>query len=573
MSHGLKPSSFLLYSISLILLSTQAFASVSEIALKQKDAVVTIFAFGKEKDSLGSGFVVSKDGVVVTNYHVAKSCIAEKATCVVKMESGAFFPVDAVVAVDEENDLALIKVMGKGLPIVRLAQQQSGKLGESVVVIGSPKGLETTVSDGIVSAIRGDGEVLQITAPISPGSSGSPVFNSKGEVIGVATFTVKEGQNLNFAIPVKFVHRLYREYTASPRTSVKKSAKRVIEPKPDSPKADPPKPAPPTHDPAEVKRARINGLIEKAKTEISSKLFESARKSCSEAIELDPNVAEPFYLRSEAYLRLESYQLALSDADNAIKIDPRFDRAYVNRGFANANLGNYADAMKDVDQALTLNPSSAAAFNVRSLAQNGLGNHSLALSDANRAIGIDSKLFAPYVNRGFAHLKLGNMQEALNDYNTAIRINPNHASAHSGRCFIYNALGDYTKALQDCNEAIRLNPRSHSAYNNRGSTYHKLKDYNRAYDDTTTSLSLKVSFEAYDVRCLTNIELKKYNEAVSDCTNALGFKPQSAITHYNRGYAHYKMGEKKRAIPDFQIAARMGLKVAQDSLRNMWESW
>jgi tetratricopeptide (TPR) repeat protein/V8-like Glu-specific endopeptidase len=581
MSYAFKPRAIFFYSIALVLFSTSAFASVTEIAIKQKDAVVTIFAFGKEKDSLGSGFVISKDGTVATNYHVAKNCISEKATCIVKMENGAFFPVDAVVAVDEENDLALIKMKGKGLPTVRLAREHSGKLGESVVVIGSPKGLETTVSDGIVSAIR-DGEVLQITAPISPGSSGSPVFNAKGEVIGVATYTVKEGQNLNFAIPVKFVNGLYREYTASPRTSVKKSAKRVVEPKPKSPKAEakpespkvePPKPEPPLPDPTEVKKARVNDLIQQAKTELSMKLFESARKSCDTVIELDSNIAEAFYLRSEVYLRLESFLLALSDADRAIKIDPRFDKAYVNRGFANASLGNYADAIKDIDQALALNPSSAPAFNVRSMAQNQLGNHIQALSDANHAINIDSTIFGPYFNRGVAHLKLGNLQEALNDHNTALKINPNHALGRSNRCHIYDVLGDYSKALQDCNEAIRLNPRLHTAYCNRGDVHHKLKDYNRANDDTTTSLRLKVSAEAYDVRCLTNIELKKYNEAVSDSTNALELSQKNPNTYYNRGYAYYKMGDKKRAIPDFQIAARMGSKVAQGSLRNLWETW
>ncbi len=578
MNHRLKIAVSLLYSIAFIFLGTSSFARVSEVALKQKDAVVTIFAFGKEKDSLGSGFVMRKDGIIATNYHVAKSCIGGKATCIVKMENGAYFPVEAVVAVDEDNDLALLKVKGKGLPTVRLAPEHSGKLGESVVVIGSPKGLETTVSDGIVSSIREEGEVLQITAPISPGSSGSPVFNSKGEVIGVATFTVKDGQNLNFAIPVKFVHSLYREHTASPKILVKKSAKRVVElkpepPKPEPPKVEPPKLEPPPPDPAEVKRAKVNNIIQNAKQELSQKRFNEALQSCNAAIELDSNIAEPFYLRSEVHLRLESFSLALSDADRAIKIDPRFDKAYVNRGLANASLGNYSEAIKDVDQALVLNPSSAAAFNVRSIAQNGLGNHSQALSDANHAINIDSTIFGPYFNRGIAHLKLGNLQEALNDYNTALKINPNHALGRSNRCHIYDLLGDYSKALQDCNEAIRLNPRLHTAYSNRGDVHHKLKAYNQAYDDTTASLSLKVSAEAYDVRCLTNIELKKYNEAVSDCTNALELSQKNPNTYYNRGYAYYKMGDKKRAIPDFQIAARMGSKVAQRSLRNLWESW
>jgi tetratricopeptide (TPR) repeat protein len=572
MSHGFKPSAFFLYSFALILLSTQAFASVSEIALKQKDAVVTIFAFGKEKDSLGSGFVINKDGVVVTNYHVAKSCMSEKTTCIVKMESGAFFPVDAVVAADEGNDLALIKVKGKGLPTVRLAREQSGKLGESVVVIGSPKGLETTVSDGIVSAIRGDGEVLQITAPISPGSSGSPVFNSKGEVIGVATFTT-EGQNLNFAIPVKFVHGLYREYTAAPRTSVKKSAKRAIEAKPEPPKVKPPKVEPPPPDPVDVKKNQVNDLIQKAKTELSQNRFEEARLSCNAAIELDPNIAEPFTLRSEAHNGLGLFSSAISDADRAIAIDPRFDKAYVNRGHANVNLGKYADAIKDVDRALALNPSLAVAYNVRSRAENGLGNYNQALSDANRAISIDGTISGPYANRGNAQYRLGNLKEALNDYSTALRINPNHATVYINRCDVYNALGNYDQALQDCNVAIRLSPRSHMAYANRGFVHYNLKDYSRAYDDASTSLNLKASAEAYQVRCASCNELKKYSEAVTDCTNAIKLRPQNPAPYHNRGLAFAKMGEKKRAIPDFQIAARMGLKEAQDSLRYLGASW
>ncbi len=83
--------------------------------------------------------------------------------------------------------------------------------GERVIVIGTPLGLEKTVSDGIVSAVRdvaGFGKIIQVTAPISPGSSGSPVVNMKGEVIGVATFFVVAGQNLNFAIPVERISKL-----------------------------------------------------------------------------------------------------------------------------------------------------------------------------------------------------------------------------------------------------------------------------------------------------------------------------------------------------------------------------
>lgn len=474
------------------------------------------------------------------------------------------------------------QLKGKGLPTVRLAPEHSGKLGESVVVIGSPKGLETTVSDGIVSSIREEGEVLQITAPISPGSSGSPVFNSKGEVIGVATFTVKDGQNLNFAIPVKFVHGLYREHTASPKTLVKKSAKRVVEskpepPKPEPPKVAPPKPEPPPPDPAEEKRAKVNNLIQKAKQELSQKRFNEALLSCNAAIELDSNIAEPFYLRSEAYLQLESFQLALFDADRAIKIDPRFEKAYVNRGFANVKLGNYAEAIKDTDKALALNPKLAVAYNVRSMAEIQLGNHNQGLNDANRAISIDSTISGPYLNRGLAYRNLGNLQEALNDYNTALRITPNLAAAYINRCDAFNALNKYDQALQDCNEAIRLNQKNNVAHTNRTATFYKLKRYDQAYDDASTSLRLKASAEGYNIRCLSCIELKKYDEAVRDCTSAIDLNPKMPVLYHNRGIALYRQGGwfsgKKKAIPDLQIAARLGVKEAQDSLKNWGESW
>lgn len=108
---------------------------------------------------------------------------------------------------DEKNDIALLRVVGAEAPSLPLGDSQKVAVGDEVYVAGNPEGLEGTFSEGIVSAIRGT-RLLQITAPISPGSSGGPVMNQRGEVIGFAAGGREKGQNLNFAIPVSFLSAL-----------------------------------------------------------------------------------------------------------------------------------------------------------------------------------------------------------------------------------------------------------------------------------------------------------------------------------------------------------------------------
>ena len=94
-----------------------------------------------------------------------------------------------------------------------LGDSDAVEIGEPVYAAGNPSGLEGTFSDGIISSIRGDGayKIPQITAPISPGSSGGPVLNEKGEVIGVSVLTIRNGQNFNFAIPINYLKSLLSE--------------------------------------------------------------------------------------------------------------------------------------------------------------------------------------------------------------------------------------------------------------------------------------------------------------------------------------------------------------------------
>ena len=159
--------------------------------------------------SQGSGFVISEDGFAVTNVHV----LEKASSAVAKFSDGAYYEILGVTAIDCNADLAVIKLKSanKKFSYLTLADPESVKIGDSVFSIGNPLTssidavtTEGTVSKGIVSGMRSWGEqavnVLQTTAPISSGSSGGPLLNEKGEVIGVVTFEISMGQNLNFAV-------------------------------------------------------------------------------------------------------------------------------------------------------------------------------------------------------------------------------------------------------------------------------------------------------------------------------------------------------------------------------------
>lgn len=146
--------------------------------------------------SLGSGFFV-RDGEIASNLHVVEGAARGYAKLVGEKTK---YDIEGITAVDPERDLVILKISGGRSERLALGDSDIVQVGESVYAVGNPQGLEGTFSQGIVSSIRevGTDKLLQITAPISPGSSGGPVLNGKGEVIGVSVATFSGGQNLNF---------------------------------------------------------------------------------------------------------------------------------------------------------------------------------------------------------------------------------------------------------------------------------------------------------------------------------------------------------------------------------------
>jgi len=156
--------------------------------------------------SLGSGFVV-REGEIATNLHVVEGASRGYAKLISQKTK---YDIQGTTAFDTTHDLVLLKVPLASTGSLPLGDSNAVEVGEAVYAVGNPQGLEGTISQGIVSSIRqiGSDKLLQITAPISPGRSGGPLLNLKGEVIGVTVATFRGGQNLNFAIPSSYLKTL-----------------------------------------------------------------------------------------------------------------------------------------------------------------------------------------------------------------------------------------------------------------------------------------------------------------------------------------------------------------------------
>ena len=183
----------------------------SQIYKKTVSSTVTIVT---NDGGVGSGFFV-KENVIATNYHVIKG--KTTASCFTANPKQSYL-IEGCLGVDIGSDLVLLKVYGARIPPLKIATSSQLQPGKKVYVIGTPQGLPATISDGIISGISGvRGDLIQITAPISPGSSGGPVLNTSGELIGISVLQFTQGQNLNFAIPKSYLEKLLRNMWSNPR--------------------------------------------------------------------------------------------------------------------------------------------------------------------------------------------------------------------------------------------------------------------------------------------------------------------------------------------------------------------
>jgi tetratricopeptide (TPR) repeat protein len=346
--------------------------------------------------------------------------------------------VKGVLAVDAEGDIAVLKVEAPANQVRPLAlDRTSPQEGESVVVIGNPFGLEGSVTNGIVSAVRDIptfGRIIQITAPISPGSSGSPVVNMQGQVIGVATLQITGGQSVNFAIPSE----------------------------------------------------RISQLQSASLMSLAELVAATGRNKRAKAVQ--------FFRDGLSFLSKDDCEKALPYFEKAVEAEGNYAEAWAQTGFCNEKLGRHAEAIEASKKAVTLRPSSESYFNI-GLANYYLKQYREAVEAYRQAIRLDPYNAADaYYALGLVYRDWRRSEDEIQAYKQAIRLKPDYTSAYERLGARYLQTKKYAEAIEIFRQLSSLKPGDANAPNSIGEAYLELGRLSEALEAFRQAIRLKPDF-------------------------------------------------------------------------------
>ncbi len=342
---------------------------------------------------------------------------------------------------------------------------------------------------------------------------------------------------------------------------------------------------------------------------------QQAIKDFSKAIEIDDKSARAYSGRGYVYAELGNYRQAIDDYDRSIALnigearppervswqevmaDPEFQAqplevkqrvaknyfsrdlstlagAYILRGTAFRELGNYQKAITDYNTAIEMNPNDALYYYNRGDTHLKFDNYQLAIKDFDKAIEMASKAKF-YTMRGFAYFKLSNYQQAITDYDKAIQIEPANTAAYLFRAEAYLGLGNYQQAIRDYDKAITeaktVNPQ---AYIGRGQAYFMLGNRRQAIKDLNKAIERNPAYvQAYKRRGAIYAVLNDFQRAIKDYSKAIELEPKDAATYISLASVYGKLGHEQQAIDNVKIAARLGLKEAQELLKQNGIEW
>lgn len=406
--------------IILLLLPSLSSADNYSVFRENQESIVVVTAYNKKGEPLteGTGFIAGADSAVITNYHVIG--IAKK----IKVRSGTkVLDVEGVVYADKENDFVILRVKGKDLHPVKFGDAGKINEGEKIYIISSSKDSGNTISEGAFRKMRTVSpgrEVVEITAPVLHGSSGSPLFNKDGEVVGMTTFLIKRAEDLILAMPADLMKDKLK--VRRPVTSIESIVKNY------------------------QNTAEYWFYLGYYLSEVGA--HKDAIDVFKEAISLKPGFADALYYRGAAYENLGKYKEASRDYREAIRSKADFTDAFFSLGVTYGKLGMYKEAVEILNQAVRLEPDFADAYYNLGVAYGKLGMYKEGIEAGKQAVMLKPDFADAYYNLGIAYEKTASYTEAAAAFQKVLKYSPDYAEAHYNLGIVYLFLNDKGSALE-----------------------------------------------------------------------------------------------------------------------------
>jgi len=499
--------------------------SSKEIYSKCSDAVVMVYQYDRGNALLGygSGVIVSANGLVYTNYHVVESASR------IEIRNGDnIYDSVSFAGFDPFNDAAILKLPEGNYTYINISKDRDYLIGSNIYALGNPQGYTKTFSYGVISALRTNNTAaqIQVSAPISPGSSGGALLNTNGELIGITSNCVTTGQNMNFAIPVRFfvnipivdltnneqsvlLNHMYSLYINSERLSFDSTVLII-------------------HQYCNL----YNN--DTAKWEFAGQFysnqgeFDSAINCFSRAIELNPANYELFKLRGDCYNKDSDTIKALSDYETSISLKSSYTDTYIARAhYYHYTLKNYEKAIEDYNMILKINPEYDYVYTEKANCKLGLNDKEGAIKELSNSILWKNDVPSLHKLRAEIYISLKMYEEAIDDYTLALLLSPFEVDCYLSRAILYSKIDDPVNAISDYQQYIKYEADEPTAYNNLAYAYMSIEEFDLAEFNFNQALKYnKYHFDSYIGLSILSFRQGKTKASISNMTKAIDIKDQ-----------------------------------------------
>lgn len=378
--------------LSLLAAATVANAEIGDDLPAGKSSTVTVFiddGSGKHVAS-GNGFIADEGGMIATSCRLLTIWLEKVEYSIsVKLDNGSVYPMEHVISNSCRNDLVMIKINARELPAVRIAAGQKPKAGERVYMISRSLGAKARVFDSVIKSVRRRSNIFHLGLAFSAHQDGSPVFNRRGEVVGMLTLIGKR-KNRHIVVPVKYILKELSKCRVLEREIAATESSRAGLPAAPSPLSVP----------------------------------ENAQKGGETAAR---DAAELALSRAVSYEKSGVYNKAIEYYKQVIELDPDRIDAFMGLGLDYYKIGKYSEAVDAYKQALKINPDEQAAHNKLAAVYILMGKYSLALKAFKASLKADPKNPETHFNLGIAYIISGDTDGAVGEYTILRELDKNRA--------------------------------------------------------------------------------------------------------------------------------------------------